>query len=119
MTENNLNNTDVSQTPTWFERKYELTSLTEHGLALSVWLRGTHARLKEILHDRSRNAEHNDHHLAPDYPGFRVCHFTSQSSSWAGTENPPLFLVERICSWLRRHTDRRMPLDCMSGGAYA
>jgi uncharacterized damage-inducible protein DinB len=55
MTENNLNNTAVSQIPTWFERKFEFTFPIEHYLVLSVRLRGTPARLEEILHDVSRD----------------------------------------------------------------
>ena len=39
MTENNLNNTAVSQIPTWFERKFDFTFPIEHYLVLSVRLR--------------------------------------------------------------------------------
>src|SRR5579864_8855385 len=55
MTENNLNNTAVSQIPTWFERKFEFNFPIEHYLVLSVRLRGTPARLEEIFHDVSRD----------------------------------------------------------------
>ena len=49
MTKKNLNNTPVSQIPTWFERKFEFTFPVEHWLILCVRLRGTPARLEEIL----------------------------------------------------------------------
>ena len=54
MTENNLNNTAVSQIPSWFERKFEFIFPVEHYPILCVRLRGTPARLEEMLHEVSR-----------------------------------------------------------------
>ena len=56
MTENNLNNTAVSQIPSWFERKFEFIFPVEHYPILCVRLRGTPARLEEMLHEVSRGA---------------------------------------------------------------
>ena len=54
MTDNDLNNMAVSQIPKWFERKFEFAVPVEHYLILCVRLRGTPARLEEILLNGSR-----------------------------------------------------------------
>ena len=54
MTENNASNTAPSQVPAWFERKFEFTFPVELYLNLCVRVRGTPARVDEILRGISR-----------------------------------------------------------------